>query len=73
MEGIDFSPLKDTLSSIATQLILWLAISAGAYILAFMILRLIKVPTKIAIFLSGTVFLFVMYYLFVNGFIPGIQ
>lgn len=73
MEKIDFSPLKETINNIALQLVIWMAICTVAYIAAFIVLRIIRVPAKIAHFVSGIAFLFAMYYSFINGFIPGIQ
>lgn len=72
MEEIDFSPLKSTLDNIAFQLIIWMAICIGSYALAFIILRIIKVPDKIAHLISTAIFLIAMYYSFINGYITGI-
>jgi hypothetical protein len=73
MGEIDFSPLKDTLNNMAIQLAILMIMCAAAYTIPNIILRLIKIPGKIANFLSGFIFLIVMYYLFMNNFIPGIQ
>jgi len=73
MEEIDFSPLKDTVDNIAFQFIVWMAICVGAYIIAIIILRLIKVPSKLANFLATIAFLLAMYWSFMNGYIPGVE
>ncbi|RBP87880.1 hypothetical protein DFO70_11771 [Cytobacillus firmus] len=73
MEIVDFSPVKDTLDKIAVQLITLMAMCALAYIGAFIVLRLIKIPGQLAHYISTAVLLVVMYYSFVNGYIPGIQ
>lgn len=73
MEKIDFDPLKETINNIALQLVIWMAICTVAYVAVFILLRIIKMPAKVAHFVSGIAFLFAMYYSFINGFIPGIQ
>lgn len=73
MEDIDFSPLKDTVNNIALQLVIWMGICSGTYIVAYIILRMFKVPNKIANTISAIIFLIALYYSIVNGFIPGIQ
>lgn len=73
MEGIDFRPLKATLNNIAFQFIVWMAICVGAYIIAIIILRFIKVPNKLANFLATIAFLVAMYWSFMNGYIPGVE
>lgn len=72
MEKIDFSPLKETLGNIAVQLAIWLGASAIAYVLIFIVLRKIGVPIKLSNFLSVIAFLLVMYFMLLNGYIPGI-
>ncbi|MGV3267041.1 hypothetical protein [Cytobacillus pseudoceanisediminis] len=73
MEKIDFSPLKGTLDHIAWQLVTLVAICGLAYIIAFILLRVIKVPSQLAHYISTAVLLAAFYYSFVNGYIPGIQ
>ncbi|TXC79020.1 hypothetical protein FS935_22270 [Metabacillus litoralis] len=73
MEEVDFSPLKSTLNNIAFQFIIWMAICIGSYAIAFTILRIIKVPDKIAHLIATAIFLIAMNYSFVNGYIPGIE
>ncbi|MGG3798622.1 hypothetical protein [Metabacillus fastidiosus] len=73
MEAIDFSPLKESLNNIAFQLIVFLLICTAAYVVTYLVLRLIKIPKPIANFLSTAVLLVTAYYSFVNGYIPGIQ
>lgn len=73
MEIVDFNPVKETLDKIAVQLVLLLAMCALAYVVAFIVLRFIRVPGQLAHYLSTAVLLAVMYYSFINGYIPGIQ
>lgn len=72
MEKVDFSPLKETLNNILMQLAIWLGISAIAYIVVYVILRLIKVPEKVRHFISVIAFLVIMYYMLTNSYVPGI-
>lgn len=71
--GVDSRSIENAVNNIALQLMIWMAICAGAYIIAFIILRFINVSDKIAHFIATLVFLVAMYYSFVNGFIPGVE
>ncbi|MCM3651318.1 hypothetical protein [Metabacillus litoralis] len=73
MDDVDFSPLTEGLNNIAMQFVFWMALCVAGYVIAFIILRIIKVPAKMANLISIIVFLIAMYYSFVNGFIPGIK
>lgn len=71
MQKIDFSPMKETLDNILLQLVIWLGMSAVAYIVVYFILRLLRIPRGICHFISVIVCLIVMYYTLMNGYIPG--
>jgi len=73
MGGIDFSPLRDTLNNITIQLVILTIICVVVYTIPNIILRLIKIPGSIANSISGLILIVVMYYLFLNNFIPGFQ
>ncbi|MED4453839.1 hypothetical protein [Metabacillus fastidiosus] len=49
------------------------AIAGISYLIVFLILQLIKFPKQLAKLFAGLVFLGVMYYMFVNSFIPTLQ
>ncbi|MGG3889949.1 hypothetical protein [Metabacillus fastidiosus] len=54
--------------------ILSLVATAGiSYLIVFLILRLIKFPKQLAKLLAGLTFLSVIFYMFINNFIPTLQ
>ncbi|QOS88753.1 hypothetical protein [Peribacillus sp. JNUCC41] len=73
MDDVDISPLTEGLNNIAMQFVFWMAICWAAYVIVIIILRIIKVPDKIAHFFATAAFLIALYYSFVNGYVPGIQ
>lgn len=73
MEKIDFSPIGDTVNGLAITFGIIMITAALAFILVFVLLRLIKVPKQIASFLATVSLLVVLYYSFTTSYLPWIQ
>lgn len=65
--------ISETLNGVGFHIITFAALCVTAYIVVFLVLRLLKVQGKVANFFGGLAFLGTMYYAFVYQFVPGIQ
>jgi hypothetical protein len=72
LKEIDWGPMKQIMDSMALQLIVIMIQCTVAYILAYFLFRLIKIPSKVARFLGSIAVLFVFYFIFKYNFIPGL-
>lgn len=66
MDSREFIPLKETINNMAIQLITFLLITALGYIISYVVLKIIKVPEKIAHVISVIIFLIVAYFSFMG-------
>lgn len=73
MEKIDFSPVGNTVNGMAIQFGIVMIIGAIAFIVVFILLRLIRIPKQIANFLATAAFLAALYYSFTTNYLPWVQ
>jgi hypothetical protein len=72
MDGISFDLLSGPLYNMAFQLVKLFFICGIAYIVVFLVLRLLKLPMAITKFIAGIAFIVVFYFSFMNVFLPGL-
>ncbi|MEK5056027.1 hypothetical protein MHH96_21805 [Niallia sp. FSL K6-0212] len=73
MEKIDFSPVGDTVNGMAIQIGIVMFTGAIAFILVYILLKLIRVPKPLANFLAIAALLAGLYYSFTTNYLSWVQ
>ncbi|MED4531182.1 hypothetical protein [Metabacillus fastidiosus] len=67
------SQVEKSFGNLIWPILSLVAIAGISYLIIFLILRLINFPKQLAKLLAGLTFLGVIYYMFINNFIPTLQ